>query len=299
MNWDDLKYFLTVCRFGSIRGAAQELGVNHATVSRRINSFEESLGIRLFDRSAKGYECTAVGTEIYQEAVQLERTLKTVERRIAGKDTAMMGEIRVTLHDVLAEKLLMPHFAEFCQIYPDIELQILDSDRPFNLTNREADVAIRFCDEPPEHLVGRKLASMHRACYIAKRLAPKLKEPGWIDQQCWIGWNEKLRRPIGRIARAYPKFKSKHKILKAALQIEACKHGMGIGILPCFAADVEPELVRIAPYISAPRLDIWILSHPDLRQNLKIKTFIRFVTEAIKEKRPLIEGEIFTPAVYS
>lgn len=298
MNWDDLKYFLAVCRSGSIRGAAQELGVNHATVSRRINSFEVSMGTRLFERSAKGYECTGVGTEIYNEAIQLEHCLKTVERRVAGKDTAMMGEIRVTLHDTLAEKLLMPHFAEFSEIHPGIEFQVLDSDRPFNLTNREADVAIRFCDNPPEHLIGRKLASMHRACYIAKKLEPKLKQPGWLESQNWIGWNEKLRRPIGRIAREYPRFGSKHKILNASLQIEACKNGMGVGILPCFAADTDSDLVRIAPYISESRLDIWILSHPDLRHNLKIKTFMRFITDAIKDKRDLIEGKIYTPAKY-
>ncbi|NRB37094.1 MAG: LysR family transcriptional regulator [Pseudomonadales bacterium] len=294
MNWDDLKYFLAVCRTGSIRAAAIELGVNHATVSRRINSFEASLGERLFERSAKGYRCTALGDEIFVESSQLEQCLKSIERRVAGKDNTMVGDIRVTLPDILAERLLMPDFADFCEQYPEIQLEIIDSTRALNLANREADVAFRLCDTPPDYLIGRKLANIHRSCYIAKKLYPKLHEDGWLEQQNWLGWTDKLRRPIGKIAREYPRLDSKHKIINAALQIEACKNGMGVGILPCFCADNDDELVRIPPYIAVPRYDLWILSHPDMRHNAKIQCFVRFMVERITQKRPLIEGELFT-----
>jgi DNA-binding transcriptional LysR family regulator len=295
LNWDDLKFFLMVCRVGSIRAAAVNLKVNHATVSRRIKSFEASLGQRLFERTPQGYIKTPIGEEIYEEASHLEERLNCVERRVIGKDNTLFGEIRVTLPDIFAQKLLMPFFGEFCQLYPEIELEIFDSTKVFNLANREADIAFRLCHEPPEYLIGRKLAVIHRACYMAKKSLPKLEDENWLAQQNWIGWTDKFRRPVGKLAREYPKFRSKHKIVSAALQAQACINEMGISILPCFIADIDPELVRVPPYTSEGKYDLWVLNHPDLRNNAKIQTFVRFMTQKIQQSRALIEGE--TPSL--
>lgn len=293
MNWDDLKYFLTVCQTGSIRSAALELEVNHATVSRRIKSFEKSLGEQLFERTVKGYVRTNLGEEIYREAAHLQERLNTVERKVAGNDESLYGEIRVTLPDLLAQNLLMPGFAKFCELYPQIQLEIIDSTKIFNLANREADVAFRLCDEPPDYLIGRKLATIHRACYMAKKLLPKLKIKGWLESQSWLGWSSKLRKPIGKIAREYPRFESKHKIISGTLQAQACMNGMGIAILPCFWADKNPDLVRIPPYTSEAKYNLWILNHPDLRGNVKIQTFVRFMTQHVQDQLSLINGEEF------
>lgn len=293
MNWDDLKYFLMVSNTGSIRSAAKALGVNHATVSRRINSFEASLGQRLFDRTPQGYIRTAAAEDIYAEASHLEERLNTVQRRVAGNDATLTGDIRVTLPELLGQKLCMPDIAEFCKLYPAIHIEIVDSIRPLNLANREADVAFRLCDEPPEYLIGRKLANVHRSCYVSRNELANIENKEWLEQQNWIGWTDKQRRPIGILAQKYPRFESKHKIISAAIQIEACKSGMGISILPCFVADNDPGLIRVPPYISEHKYDLWVLSHPDLRKNAKIQAFIRFMTERMLLKRPLIEGEAY------
>lgn len=293
MNWDDLKYFLAVCRAGSIRAAAKALDVNHATVSRRINSFEEALNQRLFDRTPQGYVRTKSAEEIFHEASHLEEQLNSVERKVAAKDKTLKGEIRVTLADVIAQCLLMEEFAAFSQLYPEINVEVIDSARSFNLTNREADVAIRICNEPPEHLIGRKLAEVHRACYISRDQAEHIENEDWLARQNWIGWSDKMRRPIGKIAREYPKFESKHSIVSAVLQAQACRNGMGISVLPCFMGDRDPDLIRIPPYTTEHKFDMWILSHPDLRKSTKIQTFVRFITERVFEKRALLEGEMF------
>ncbi len=294
MNWDDLKFFLAVCREGSIRGAAKQLNVNHSTVSRRINSFEQSLEKQLFKREKTGYVQTKLAQEIYRDALHLESRLNAVERRIAGKDKTLKGEIKITLPDLLAQNLLMPCFAAFCQQYPDIDLQIIDSTRPFNLVNREADIAFRICDEPPEHLVGRKLANIHRACYMARANIGQLKQSDWLLKQSWIGWNDNARRPVGKIAKDYPRFNSKHKIMSAPIQAEACKQGMGIAILPCFQGDNIKELVRVPPYSSEHKYNLWLLSHPDLRNNKKIQTFFRFMVNEVEKLKTLIEGQAFS-----
>ena len=291
MNWDDLKYFLTVCQTGSIRSAAEELGVNHATVSRRVKGFEKSLDEQLFERTSKGYIRTEFGNEIYNEAIHLQERLNTVERRAAGKSETLSGEIRVTLPDLMAQNLLMPGFAEFCRQYPEIQLEIIDSTKVFNLANREADVAFRICDEPAEYLIGRHLAEIHRACYMARKLLPNLKKEGWLEAQSWLGWSSKMRKPIGKIAKEYPRFDSKHKIMSGLLQTQACINGMGIAILPCFWADNTPELVRIPPYTTEAKHNLWILYHPDLRNNAKIQTFVRFMTDHVKSNIGMTRGD--------
>jgi DNA-binding transcriptional LysR family regulator len=293
LNWDDLKFFLAVSRAGSVRAAAEELKVNHATVSRRINSFEGSLGERLFERTPQGYVRTRLGDEIFNEAAYLEERLSNVERRIMGNDEELSGEVRVTMPDLVAQELLLEGCAAFCKLYTQVELDILDSIKPLNLANREADVAFRIVKEPPEYLIGRKLVVMHRACYMAKSNLPLLKREGWLEQQNWIGWTDKQRKPIGKIAQEYPRFSSKHKIANGMLQAKATRYGMGIGILPCFVGDTDPELVRIPPYTSEGKYDLWVLSHPDLRKNAKIQTFVRFMTEFVQGKKELLEGREF------
>lgn len=196
LNWDDLKFFLAVSRAGSVRAAAEELKVNHATVSRRINNFESSLGQRLFERTSQGYIRTRLGDEIFNEAAYLEERLSNVERRIIGNDEALSGEIRVTMPELVAEDLLLEGCALFCKKYPQVELDLVDSIKLLNLANREADVAFRIVKEPPEYLIGRKLAVLHRACYMTKNNLPLLKTEGWLEQQNWIGWNDKQRKPI-------------------------------------------------------------------------------------------------------
>jgi len=294
MNWDDLKYFLAVARHGSVRAAAKSLDVNHATVSRRIRQFEDQLGDRLFERTNTGYERTVLADEIYSEALHLEERLNTVSRKVAGRDKQLKGDIRVTLHDSIARNLFMDDFAEFCALHSDIELEIIDSVHPLNLANREADIAFRICKEPPDYLIGRKIANIHRACYISTDKAHEIDSEGWVENNNWISWSDKLRRPAGQIARDYPRFKARHKIMDASLQKEACKAGMGIGILMCFMADNDPALTRIPPYHSEHKYDLWMLYHPDLRSSAKIQSFVQFIHEKMSIRRPLIEGQTYS-----
>ena len=114
MNWNDLKVCLAVARDGSIRAAASRLGVNHATVSRRINALEEQLGVRLFDRLPSGYVCTPYGEDMFREAQHLEETVHSLERRLIGQDANLTGDIRVTIPSTLA-RLFMPDFAAFAE----------------------------------------------------------------------------------------------------------------------------------------------------------------------------------------
>lgn len=294
MNWDDLKFFLAVCDHGSIRAAAKELKVNHATVFRRIAQFESSLEEPLFERSSKGYKQTALAKELYQDASLLQERMGNIQNRLVSQENELQGNLRITFPKCFGKALLMADIADFCQLYPLVTIEIIDSKHMLNLLNREADVAFRLCESPPDYVIGRQLPSIHQACYISRKLLPKLSIPGWLEQQHFLGWTENFQHPTGLITKNYPHLKSKHFLGKLNIQVQACIEGMGVGILPCCIVDKIPDLVRIPPYVSEPKYDFWMLSHPDMKTNQKISTFVHFMAERILEKRALLEGEEFT-----
>src|SRR4051794_13401767 len=143
IDWDDVRYFLAVARGGSVRAAAEHLGVNHATVLRRIAQLEERLGVQMFEKLPSGYRLTSAGEEVLEFAGQMETSSLQLETRVFGRDQSVRGRLRVTLAPPLATHLLMPDLADFARRHPDIEMEILSSGELANLTNREADVAIR------------------------------------------------------------------------------------------------------------------------------------------------------------
>ena len=126
-----------------MRAAARRLGVNHATVLRRIAQLEERLGAQMFEKLPSGYRLTAAGEEVLELATQMETSSLQLETRVFGRDQSARGLLRVTLTPMLATHLLMPDLAEFARLHPDIEIEILSSGELANLTNREADVALR------------------------------------------------------------------------------------------------------------------------------------------------------------
>src|SRR6195952_5214108 len=171
IDWDDIRYFLAVARGGSVRTAAKNLGVNHATVLRRIAQLEERLGALMFEKLPAGYRLTAAGEEVLELANQMEASSHQLETRVFGRDQSVRGLLRVTLAPPLATHLLMPDFAEFARLHPDIEMEILSSGELANLTNRKADVAIRVVYDRktlPINLHGLKGPELFGGVYLSR-----------------------------------------------------------------------------------------------------------------------------------
>ncbi|PCI42934.1 MAG: LysR family transcriptional regulator [Alphaproteobacteria bacterium] len=286
MNWDDIKIFLALMRAGSVRAAAEKLGISHSTVARRIEAMEQKLAVRLFDRLPSGYVVTTIGEDMLKVAEQVETDLGGLERRILGHDHKLAGRITVTMVDALATGLLMPHLTEFTEKYSEIELEIDVTYDTANLSNREADVAIRFSQHPPELLIGRRLLTCATAAYASQEYIDRhdLDDPA---KSRWIGfgahdWVKKS---------AFPTLPVKGTFVSLMVQLEACRHGMGMGMLPCFLGDPEPALRRLSPPLQNPNFDLWLLTHPDTRTNARIRAFKDFIAEAIISHRPLLEGQ--------
>ncbi len=290
-DWDNIRFFLHVARSGSIRGAASVLGVNHATVLRRMANMEEQLGARLFERLPSGYQITSAGEEILVLAEGMEADALALERQIFGRDTALTGALRVTMPQLLATHLLMPDISRFVEKYPGITLELSTSNEPLNLTKRQADIAIRVAyKSPPDHLYGRKLAPLNQAVYAAKNILETQNSSLQERSMPWIVKEEDGPVPSWAMR---PQETKNPKVLivdDPLAQITAACAGLGSCVHFCFMGDPNPELNRVPPGNTHTYGEVWILTHGDLRRVPRVQAFMRFFADAIISKRKLLEG---------
>src|ERR1700756_2666420 len=261
IDWDDVRYFLAVARGGSVRAAAERLGVNHSTVLRRIAQLEERLGVRMFEKLPSGYRLTAAGEEVLELANQMEASSHQLETRVLGRDQSVRGLLRVTLAPPLARHLLMPDFAEFARLHPDIEIEIQSSGELANLTNREADVAIRVVYDRktlPLNLHGLKGPELFGGVYMSRnRLAAW--RVGTPDPMRWIVISD----------HGIPEWASEGEVRTAEVplritdgeaQLAAVRQGIGITTLPYFVGDADPLLARVPGTDLHMHGTLWVLT---------------------------------------
>jgi DNA-binding transcriptional LysR family regulator len=295
MDWDDVRYFLALARAGSIRGAGVLLDVSHSTVARRVEQFEQHIGVRLFDRTPSGYVLTVAGEDMIETASQMELDMNALERRLLGQDGRLEGDIRITFPDSLTSDILMPDIVTFSREYSEINLELVLSYRVFDLSKREADIALRSmrCGSlPPPHLIGRKLATIHYAHYASRQFLQEHDLEQKDGPAHWIRWDEREKSPSWIKDSLYPEIPGRHNLATGMMQLQAVRAGLGIASLPCFAADREPNLVRLPGSISHPYFDMWILSHPDLKETARMRIFKDHITRAVLQKAPLYEGKL-------
>jgi DNA-binding transcriptional LysR family regulator len=291
IDWDDVRYFLAVARGGSVRAAAGRLGVNHATVLRRIAQLEERIGAHMFEKLPSGYRLTEAGEEVLEFAEQMETSSNRLETRIFGRDQGVRGLLRVTLAPTLATHLLMPDFAEFGHLHPDIEIEILSSGELANLTNREADVAIRVVYDRktlPLNLHGLKGPELFGGVYMSRdRLAAW--RTGAPDPIRWIvvsqnGISDWARK--GEVHASGVPFKT----TDGETQIAAVRQGLGMTILPCFVGDADPLLVRAPGAGLHMHGTLWLLTQGETRKTKRVRLFTEFVSRRLAAYAPLLAG---------
>jgi DNA-binding transcriptional LysR family regulator len=192
LDWDDLRHFLAIVARGSISGAATLLKVNHSTVLRRITALEDHLQLRLFDRLPAGYTLTAEGRALADGLAGVQEHIETAQRGLQGGDLAVRGVLRLTTTDTLLQGLLLPLLARFHALHPAVQLEIVVNNSFLNLTQREADVAVRGSNQPPENLVGRRVGNIQTALHAAQSYLPALGTPPDVAQARWVALDESL-----------------------------------------------------------------------------------------------------------
>ena len=293
MDWDDLRYFLAVAERGSLSGASRELGVNHSTVFRRINRFEQGTGVRLFERLPDGYQLTQAGEEMQGHAVKIRNEVNELALRVIGKDVEPAGVVRVTAPDSLAYNFLNRYLKIFLDQYPLIDVELNVSNSSLDLSRRETDIAVRATSSPPGHLVGRKAFSVSWAFYASKEyLATVRKKPGKpvnmkdLKKHALIGpdGHVSLLKPYRNLEKYFsPHFRVRANSLTAIAALGQA--GNGIVLLP--DDQVMTGMKRLFAMEPESKSDIWILSHPELRATERIRLLSRFLVESFRNDKYL------------
>ncbi len=292
LEWNDLRFVLAVCREGTLSGAARALGVNHSTVFRRVVATEKKLDVRLFDRLATGYIMTEAGEALLATGERVENEILGLSRKLVGRDLDLSGILRVSAPDALLTKILMPHFSKFSQKHPKIKLEITVSNNYQNLTKREADIAVRVSQSPPEIVAGRSVCKMMTTIYGSNEYLDARADSS-IGGYDWLMPDEDLiHLPITKwLAKKYPEASVIMRCNTLLGLYQASIVGMGIASLPCFLADTNPRLRRILPPPKELTSELWLLTHPDLRRTARVRAFMGFLTEELEKEKDLIEGQ--------
>lgn len=292
-DWADLPYFLAISNEGSFRAAATHLGSTHATVSRHLESLEKAYGSRLFNRSVEGLSLTLAGEELLPLAVRAEEAVLNARRRLMGLDREAVGRVRVSVPPSLAYNVLPEIFADFANKYPDIDLQIVVTNVFQDLTRNETDVSVRAAFGVTEDVLGRKVLQywghyFANADYI-KRHIPNAGPLG--EGLSWIGWGNRSEEKAWVKTSPFPNADFRHVAREGIMQVHMAEQGMGMVALPCYARHFSSKLQVVPSTNTYPDRSIWLLLHSDLRNAVRVRLFVEFVSSEIKKRRGMFEGE--------
>ncbi len=295
LNWDDLYYFVVVSRAGNLSRAARILNVNHSTVFRRIAGLESSLGTRLFDRKSDGYELTEAGKIIMEVASQVDTDISALDLRLTDRDYQLNGTLRITTTDTIIANFLPPHLLSFRQKYPGIEIDLLSDNAFLNLSKREADIALRLCRNPPQELVGEKIAVLGWALYASHDYHAEHGRPDSPEDLAnhFIVTGDESMPQITPVSwlRSYAPEEAVVLRSNSTMNIfSAIKAGIGMGMLPCHIGEAEPTLEAVFPPGAALTSDLWVLTHSDLRKTATVSAFMEHMINSASEKSELASG---------
>lgn len=288
MNWDDVRIFLAIARHGQILGAARSLGLNHATVARRLTALEESLGSRLVHRRTVGTELTGDG-ERFLEAAELMESASLAATEAAGGDSVVEGVVRIGAPDGFGVAFLAPRIGELVERHPGLRVELVPVPRTFSLSRREADIAVTL-ERPREgRLVARKLTDYRLGLYASRAYLAKHGTPlelADLAQHRLVGYVGDLlfTASLDYTAEFLRGWQSAVSVSSAMGQTEAVRAGAGIGILHGFMARLDSNLVPVLPERSLTR-SYWTVVHEDLRTIRRVALVSDFLAEIVARER--------------
>ena len=293
MDWNDLRVVLAICRAGSLTGAAKALNVNKSTIFRQINAIEKKVGVRFFERIQQGYLMTEAGESVMHAASRMDEEAIGLERELLGKDFRLQGNIRLTAPEGIANQVLTPIIADFCIKHPDIHVELLITNASLALSQREADLAVRVTNKPPDTSLGRCVGEFNFCVYAAPRYLKRHQQTS-LENHHWVGILDEIDWLLPLIWKKKEEAKQKFVLSCSHTQtaINAVKQGMGVILLPCFLGDADKALRRVCDPLEKMSSELWLLTHPDLRHTARVRALMAFIYEILVGQQDMFTGNL-------
>lgn len=271
LNWDDYRTIMHLVREQSLAGAAKSLDVNYTTIARRITRAETTLGQKLFDRLPSGYVATELAERVAKTAHEMEKSSDGFLRSVIANEDKLSGSLTITAPQLLISNVMGPVLKTFGEAHPNVVLHLKASNDLLNLNRREADIALRISNSPDENLVGVRLTKQKTAIFASEELVNNLQDNpnskfDWIWFEHWNSLPEKTLQD-----RSDPNPKYVFDDMTAALG--AAKAGLGVVRLPLFLGRSTEGLKQLQILEPQPYIDIWVLSHSDMKDAPKVRAF--------------------------
>lgn len=272
IRWDDLQYIYAVARHGALSAAARELGVNHATVLRRVTGLETALGVTLFDRPPGGYRLRAEGRDLLTALNTMGETVEHLERVLPTLGKGLEGSFRVTTTDSIAELLMPRYLADLQRVHPEVQVELVVSNMSMDPKHPDAEISIRPALALPDWLEGRRVAAMNMTGYKADCVARDAK---WLAMSGPL-----LRSPLGEWQADQPEDTLGLKADSFCTLARMADAGLGRVMLPNFIGAASPNLKPISG-ARTYQTNIWAAAHPDLMRVERVRVAIDFFANAL------------------
>ncbi|MGE3594144.1 MAG: LysR family transcriptional regulator [Dehalococcoidia bacterium] len=294
-NWNDLKFFIAMARADGPSAAARALHVDHNTVRRRVAALESALQARLFDRRGDEYTMTDEGERLLRLAESMESIVATVHDNVADADMAVSGTVRIGVPDGLGTLFIPSRLAKLRQAHPHLNIELIVTSRGFNLSKRDADVAIMI-DRPTDGRI-----SVKRLCKVTLRLhasktylaqkppiraIPDLLAHDYVTGVDGFDFGPALNEVLQV---ASPSFVPRITCTSSVAQLKAAAAGCGLCFFANFMVADEPSLVSVLPDQVSVSREIWLAVHADLRALTRIKAVTRFLTDEFLSSSALFD----------
>lgn len=280
----DLTLVLALLRGRSLARAAEQLQVDVSTVFRAVRKLESALGVVLFEKGRKGYTPSETAQALAEQAERAEQALDAARLALEHGQKVVSGTLRMTCTDAVLGSLLLPSLAEFMPAYPALSLEVATSNAFANLSRRDADVALRLTNTPPEHLVGRLLGTASYVICGRPEYRQRLDEsPASVP---WIAPDDSMQDHLTVVWRkhAYPSLVPRYRCSSMSAIAQMVQAGLGVAALTDFMARSLPGVERLGEALPGCDTDLWLLTRPDCRALRSVKALFDELVPLLRKR---------------
>ena len=293
MDWDKLKIFHAVTEAGSFTSATVNLNLSQSAISRQIQSLEDDLKVKLFERHARGLTLTESGEYVYKTANEVIGKLKEVETTLSDKKSKPSGKLTVTTVISFGTTWLTPRIQEFMQLNPEIEIELIFDDKELDLSTRQADIGI-FMRRPKQlNYIQKKLIDIHYHIYGSPKYLEKHGYPKTINdlnKHKFISFGRGAPSPVFNPEWALKLGMKENKIIKTVMKVNsvyglllAVQSGVGLAALPDYLTVKQPNIIKVLPNIEGPITEAHFVYPQSMKDVARVQAFRNFLYSKISE----------------